>query len=85
MLRTVRERDATTAPVWRQLSNRTDASLWASHPAPGRRHQWLTARPRRDATVVLDKAEAERLEHEVVPYAEALHRTMLKHTTEEPL
>lgn len=84
MLRTVRERDAATAPAWRQLSNRTDASLWASHPAPGRRHQWLSARPPRGAAVVLDEAEAERLEREIVPYAEALHRTMLKHTTEEP-
>jgi Zn-dependent protease with chaperone function len=40
MLSAVRERDAATAPAWRQLSSRTDASLWASHPAPGRRHQY---------------------------------------------
>jgi Zn-dependent protease with chaperone function len=84
MLHTVRERDAATAPAWRQLSNRTDASLWATHPAPGRRHQWLSTRPRRNAAVVLAEAEAEHLEREIVPYAEALHRTMLKHTTEEP-
>ncbi len=84
LLGTVRDRDAATAPAWRQLSNRTDASLWASHPAPGRRHQWLSARPQRGAAVVLDEADAERLERELVPYAEALHRTMLKHTTDEP-
>jgi len=84
MLHTVRERDAAAASAWRQLSNRTDASLWASHPAPGRRHQWLSTRPRRGAAVVVGEAEAERLEREIIPYAEALHRTMLKHTTEEP-
>ncbi|MDY7090679.1 MAG: M48 family metalloprotease [Actinomycetota bacterium] len=84
MLSTVRDRDAATVTAWRQLSNRTDASLWASHPAPGRRHQWLSARPHREAAVMIDEADAERLEREIVPYAEALHRTMLKHTTEEP-
>nr|WP_221381948.1 M48 family metallopeptidase [Actinoplanes polyasparticus] len=78
MLRTVQEREAPTAPARRQLSIRTDASLFASHPAPGRRHQWLSARPARAAAVHLTGTEAETLEHELRPYAEALHRTMLK-------
>lgn len=78
MLRSVREREAPTAPAWRQLSIRTQASLFASHPPPGRRHQWLAARPARDAAVLLTESEAEALEREIRPYAEALHRTMLK-------
>jgi Zn-dependent protease with chaperone function len=84
MLRSVQEREAPTAPAWRQLSNRTDASLLATHPAPGRRHQWLATRPRQQAAVALDEEDAARLERELAPYAEALHRTMLRYTTEEP-
>ncbi len=84
MLLSVQEREAPTAPAWRQLSNRTDASLFATHPAAGRRHQWLAARPRQEATVVVGDEDAARLERELAPYAEALHRTMLRYTTEEP-
>ncbi|MFF5288265.1 M48 family metallopeptidase [Paractinoplanes globisporus] len=76
MLRTVREREAVTA--WRQLSIRTNASLLSAHPAAGRRHQWLAAQPAMEALVVLSDGEAEALEKEIRPYAEALHRTMLK-------
>ena len=77
-LRTVRERESAGAPARRQLSIRTDASLFASHPAPGRRHQWLAGRPARSASVIIGEAEATALEQEIKPYAEALHRTMLK-------
>ncbi|MCU7729298.1 M48 family metallopeptidase [Actinoplanes sp. KI2] len=77
MLRSVRERETATV-AWRQLSIRRDASLLSSHPAAGRRYQWLTAQPAREAAVVLTEAEAESLEAEIRPYAEALHRTMLK-------
>jgi heat shock protein HtpX len=78
MLGSVRDREAAAAPARRQLSIRTDAWLLASHPAPGRRHQRLDGRPRQEAAVVVSDAEAEQLEQEVAPYAEALHRTMLK-------
>jgi Zn-dependent protease with chaperone function len=76
-LRDVRERELESAPAWRQLSVRTKASLLASHPAPGRRYQWLAAQPASPPTVVLDEADAERIEREIAPYAESLHRKML--------
>ncbi|NMO50527.1 M48 family metalloprotease [Actinoplanes sp. TBRC 11911] len=76
-LRDVRERELESAPAWRQLSVRTEASLFASHPAPGRRYQWLAGQPASPAIVVLDETEAERIEKEIAPYAEAIHRTML--------
>jgi heat shock protein HtpX len=78
MLRAVRERASAAAPGRRQLSIRTQASLVASHPAPGRRYQWLATRPVHEAAVVVGEAEAAALEQEIKPYAEALHRTMLK-------
>ncbi|GAA2660139.1 M48 family metallopeptidase [Paractinoplanes durhamensis] len=82
MLRAVREREIETAPAWRQLSIRTHATLFASHPPAGRRHQWLAAQPPSDAAVLLDEEQAAALEKEIGPYAEALHRTMLRHVTE---
>ncbi|MEV4351001.1 M48 family metalloprotease [Actinoplanes sp. NPDC049596] len=78
MLRAVQDREPATAPARRQLSIRTQASLFASHPAPGRRHEWLDGRPHREAAVVVTETESDLLEREVTPYAEALHRTMLK-------
>jgi Zn-dependent protease with chaperone function len=82
MLRSVRERETATA-AWRQLSIRRDASLLDSHPAAGRRYQWLAGQPAREAAVVLTEAEAESLETEIRPYAEALHRTMLRARPDE--
>ncbi|MFF5078565.1 M48 family metalloprotease [Actinoplanes sp. NPDC000266] len=76
MLRSVQDREAELAPARRQLSIRTAASLFASHPAAGRRYEWLNARPHHEAAVVVSDPEA--LEREIAPYAEALHRTMLK-------
>jgi Zn-dependent protease with chaperone function len=82
MLRSVQERERGTAPAWRQLSIRTRASLFASHPAPGRRHQWLAAQPAQNPAVVLDDDQAAALEQEIRPYAEAMHRTQLRYVTE---
>jgi len=82
MLQSVRDRQTSTAASWRQLSIRTEASLFSSHPASGRRRQWLSARPTQPPAVVVDDAEAARIELEIKPYAEALHRTMLRHVTE---
>ncbi|WP_249999171.1 M48 family metallopeptidase [Actinoplanes sp. M2I2] len=78
MLQSVQERESAGAAARRQLSIRTEASFFASHPAPGRRHQWLTTRPAHGAAVSVGEAEAAILEQELKPYAEALHRTMLK-------
>ncbi|XVV08756.1 M48 family metalloprotease [Actinoplanes sp. CA-131856] len=76
MLRSVQDREAELAPARRQLSIRTAASLFASHPAPGRRYEWLKARPHHEPAVVVSDPGA--VEREIAPYAEALHRTMLK-------
>ncbi|AGL18280.1 M48 family metallopeptidase [Actinoplanes sp. N902-109] len=64
------------AAVLRQFSIRADASLFADHPAPGRRHQWLSARPYLDPAVVVTPAEGERLRAEIAPYAEPIARRL---------
>jgi Zn-dependent protease with chaperone function len=79
LVHAVRERETPALPAYRQLSIRTAASLLASHPPAGRRHQWLTARPYETARVVVDTATAGRLEREIDPYAEAMHRAMNEH------
>jgi Zn-dependent protease with chaperone function len=54
----------------RQLSNRTDADLFSSHPSAGRRHEFLGRVPYQDAAIVLTGTEAERIDRELNPYAE---------------
>ncbi|BCJ44089.1 hypothetical protein GCM10010168_09020 [Actinoplanes ianthinogenes] len=76
LVHAVRERETPALPAHRQLSIRSGASLLASHPPAGRRHQWLSARPYEAARVVVDTATAARLEREIDPYAEAMHRAM---------
>jgi heat shock protein HtpX len=73
----VRERHVDSLPARRQLSMRTDASVLADHPAPGRRHQWLSAQPARTPGLLVEEAAGVRLEQEIAPYAEILHREML--------
>lgn len=70
------EYDADRLPVLRQLSIRQEASLLASHPAPGRRHQYLSGAPYVDAAVVVTADEQARIEAELAPYAEALRRRL---------
>jgi hypothetical protein len=79
MLAAVRKRQGPVAPMVRQHSIRVRASLLASHPTPGRRHQWLSGLPVTLPAVVLDPATAARVEQEMAPYAEAMHQTMLEH------
>lgn len=67
-----RDRAAGDVEALRQLTIRDTASMFASHPAPGRRHQWLRARPYLDAAVTVTPVEAERLRAEPAPYAEPL-------------
>jgi heat shock protein HtpX len=80
MLAAVRKREHGVAPVVRQHFIRAGASLLASHPTPGRRHQWLSPLPATPPAIVVDPATAGRVEREIAPYAEIMHQTMLDHT-----
>jgi heat shock protein HtpX len=73
----VRERHLDSLPAHRQLSMRTEASVLADHPAPGRRHQWLSSQPPLAPGLLVEDAAGARLEQEIAPYAEILHREML--------
>lgn len=73
----VRERHLDSLPARRQLSMRTDASVFAHHPAAGRRHQWLAAQPVVGPGLLVEEAAGVRLEQEIAPYAEIMHREML--------
>ncbi|MET0496219.1 MAG: M48 family metalloprotease [Actinoplanes sp.] len=76
MLTVARDREMASAPLRRQLSIRSGASLFTSHPTPGRRHQWISGLPQTAAAVVVGADEAARIERELIPYAAALHRRM---------
>jgi Zn-dependent protease with chaperone function len=76
-MRAVHEREIDLLPARRQLSIRTTASVFASHPSPGRRHQWLAGQPAQRAALTVDEAAGERIEREIAPYAEFLHNRML--------
>nr|MDT0659871.1 M48 family metallopeptidase [Micromonospora sp. DSM 115978] len=71
-----RERNQERVSRLRQLSIRTSASLFGSHPAPGRRHQVLAARPHVQAAVVLTESRAELLDEEIKPYVEAMRKRL---------
>jgi heat shock protein HtpX len=73
----VRDRYIDSLPARRQLSMRTAASVFADHPAAGRRHQWLSSRPALAPGLLVEEAAGVRLEQEIAPYAEILHREML--------
>ncbi|MEV7630011.1 hypothetical protein [Actinoplanes sp. NPDC089786] len=76
MLATVRARELPTAAKLRQLSHRTEASLLASHPAPDRRHDWLSRQPREYPRVTLDEAETEQINLELRPYGRELRNRL---------
>jgi heat shock protein HtpX len=67
----VRGKHAADMPALRQLTARVRASLFASHPAPGRRHQVVSQAPYQPGQVVLTEAEVARVDAEIAPYAEA--------------
>ncbi|MEV6844946.1 M48 family metallopeptidase [Actinoplanes sp. NPDC051411] len=73
----VRGRHIDSLPARRQLSMRTAASVLADHPAAGRRHQWLSSQPAQAPGLLIEEAAGVRLEKEIAPYAEILHREML--------
>ena len=56
----------------RQVSIRDQASLFSSHPAPGRRHQVISRIAYQDPAVVVTESQAVRIDAELSPYAEAL-------------
>ncbi|MEV6814874.1 hypothetical protein [Micromonospora sp. NPDC051296] len=71
-----REDHARQLPLLRQLTIRQQASLLASHPAPGRRHQVVAGMAYQDASVVVTEGEAANLDAEWQPYVEALRKQL---------
>lgn len=67
-----RDRNAARISRLRQLTIRTDASLFASHPTTGRRYQFLAATPPQPAAVTLTEQDLALLVRELGPYAERL-------------
>jgi heat shock protein HtpX len=63
-----RERLAPRLPRLRQLSQRDDASLFASHPPDGLRARMLESRPYVDPAVVLTEAESARIDAELAAW-----------------
>ena len=60
----------------RQLTIRTEASLFSSHPSTGRRHQFVSTLPDTAAAVTVGDAEWAAIVRELAPYAEALRRDL---------
>ncbi|HTF07840.1 MAG TPA: M48 family metalloprotease [Asanoa sp.] len=60
----------------RQLTIRTEASLFSSHPSTGRRHQFVSTLPDTAASVTVDDAEWATVVRELAPYAEALRKDL---------
>ncbi|MEU7901766.1 M48 family metalloprotease [Actinoplanes sp. NPDC049118] len=77
MLTLARDRGLDSAELHLQLSIRSRASLLASHPAPGRRRQWMAGLPQAPAAVAVSTEAAAEIEAELIPYAAAMHRWML--------
>jgi Zn-dependent protease with chaperone function len=77
MLTLARDRELRSVAVQRQLSIRLGASLLASHPAPGRRRQWMAGLPYALPAVVVSAGDAAAIEAELNPYAAAMHRWMV--------
>ncbi|MFF5215905.1 M48 family metallopeptidase [Micromonospora sp. NPDC000442] len=73
---TTRAEQVVRLPVLRQLTIREHASLLASHPAPGRRHQVISGMPHQDASVVVTPDEAATLDAELRPFVEALRKQL---------
>ncbi len=76
-MRGVYEREADLRPARRQLSIRTDASLFAAHPSPGRRYQWLSSQPEVPVGLLVEEAAGASIERELAPYAEFLRSEMV--------
>jgi heat shock protein HtpX len=60
----------------RQLTIRTEASLFSSHPSTGRRHQFVSTLPSSPAAVTVSDAEWATIVRELAPYAEVLRNEL---------
>ncbi len=66
----------TDVPAFRQLSRRTEASLFASHPPTGLRAGLIAARPAQPAAVVLTEPEQARMDEELAAHYERVRREL---------
>ena len=72
-----RERNSTArTAVLRQLTIRTEASLFSSHPSTGRRHQFVSTLPNTHAAVTVTDTEWATAVRELAPYAETLRNDL---------
>lgn len=72
----VRQSRQASVATLRQLSKRTGASLFASHPSTGRRHEFLSRTPNQAAAVVVSESESQRIDTELGPYAEVIRKKL---------
>jgi len=72
-----RERNSTArTAVLRQLTIRTEASVFSSHPSTGRRHQFVSTLPNSHAAVTVTDTEWATAVRELAPYAETLRNDL---------
>ncbi|MFI7541770.1 M48 family metalloprotease [Actinoplanes sp. NPDC049599] len=67
---------AAAVPALRQLSQRDETSLFASHPPTGLRARMLERRPQQPAGVVLTEQQAERIDREIAGPVERIRRDL---------
>jgi Zn-dependent protease with chaperone function len=72
-----RERLAADLPAFRQLSRRTDVSLFAGHPPTGLRAGLIASRAAQPATVVITEPEHARMDEELAPHYERVRRELV--------
>ncbi|MEV0715869.1 M48 family metallopeptidase [Asanoa sp. NPDC050611] len=71
-----RARNESRTGTLRQLTIRTEASLFSSHPSTGRRHQFVSALPDTAPAVTVNDAEWATVVRELAPYAETLRKEL---------
>ncbi|GAA1891974.1 M48 family metallopeptidase [Asanoa iriomotensis] len=71
-----RARNDDRTAVLRQLTMRTEASLFSSHAATGRRHQFVSTLPDTPPAVTVSDDEWARIVRELAPYAETLRNEL---------
>ncbi|WP_189329348.1 hypothetical protein [Actinoplanes ianthinogenes] len=64
-------------PAYRQLSRRTEASLFASHPPSGLRAGLIAGRAAQPAAVVMTEAEQARMDDELATHYERVRRELV--------
>ncbi|GIF77151.1 hypothetical protein Asi02nite_66690 [Asanoa siamensis] len=71
-----RARNDLRVDVLRQLTIRTEASLFSSHPSTGRRHEFVSTLPDTPPAVTVGDAEWATIVRELAPYAETLRNEL---------